>query len=87
VSPGPIPPGPLVPAAWFFGAFALAFVVAVLLLTGCSSSQLPPDKCTPLHQRAYLAACERAVLLECSREGSLCPDLAVCHEVLAEVCP
>jgi hypothetical protein len=26
-------------------------------------------------------------LLECSREGSLCPDLAVCKEVLAEVCP
>lgn len=83
---GTIPPGPLVPAFWITAGFFVAFVAA-LLLTGCSSSQLPPDKCTPLHQRAYLAACERAVLLECSREGSLCPDLAVCHEVLAEVCP
>ncbi len=80
-----MPPGPLVPAFWIAAGFLVAFV-AVLLCSGCSSSQLPPDKCTPLHQRAYLAACERA-LLECSREGSLCPDLAVCHEVLAEVCP
>ncbi len=86
MTPGPIPPGPLVPAAWFLAA-GLLVIAFVLLLTGCSSAQLPPDKCTPLHQRAYLAACERVVLLECSREGSLCPDLAVCHEVLAEVCP
>jgi hypothetical protein len=35
VKSGPIPPGPLVPTAWFFGAFVLAFV-AVLLFSGCS---------------------------------------------------
>lgn len=80
-------PGPLVPAFWF-GVAVVAGIVLMLWLTGCSSTRLPPEKCTPLHQRAYLAACERAVLLECSRDGSqLCPDLAVCKEALAEVCP
>jgi hypothetical protein len=86
VKAGPVPPGPLVPAAWIAFGFLVAFV-AVLPLSGCSSTRLPPEKCTPLHQRAYLAACERTVLLECSRENALCPDLAVCKEALAEVCP
>lgn len=80
-------PGPLVPTFWF--GLAIAVGIALMLwLTGCSSARLPPEKCKPLHQRAYLAACERALRLECEMRPDLaCPDVAICREALAEVCP
>jgi uncharacterized protein YceK len=80
----PVPPGPLVPAAWITLGFAVAFAV-VLLLTGCGSTQLPADKCTDAHKGAYRRACVNAVQFECE-SGRLCPDVAICDEAIAKVC-
>ena len=80
-------PGPLAAVFVFLAAWLCLIGVAILLL-GCSSTRLPPEKCTPLHQRAALAACERALRLECElRPEVACPDSAICKEALAEVCP
>lgn len=80
-------PGPLT-AVFVFLAAGLCLAVVALLLLGCSSTRLPPEKCTPLNQRAALDACERALKLECElRPEIACPDTAICKDALAEVCP
>lgn len=58
-----------------------------VIMLACSSQQLPPEACTPLKQRAYLAACERAIALECETRGEPCADKLVCIDALKEVCP
>lgn len=74
------------------GPIGIALVVFLVILfiyglTSCSSQQLPPEACTPLKQRAYLAACERAIALECETRGEPCADKLVCIDALKEVCP
>lgn len=64
-------------------------VLLSVVLTACASGALPPERCTPAHQAAYLANCELAVDEACEVDPQACflVGSPFCKEALAAVCP
>lgn len=60
-------------------------VLVCIALLGCK--ELPPPRCTPLDQRAFLLACEQALQLECDKSGVCISAAEFCPPALREVCP
>jgi len=80
-------PGPLVPVAWFGFVWLALGLLLVFFLTGCSSTVLPENKCTPTHQRVYARVCEDGIAAECERT-KVCHDAAtICPGVVESLCP
>lgn len=88
MSPGPIPPGPLVPFAWITLGYGVALVIALLFaLSGCSSAQ-PNRECSEESVAALVARCATLVRLECSpRPEEPCAAEDTCDAELAALCP
>lgn len=64
-------------------------ILSFVCLTACASGALPPERCTPSYQRAYLAACEIAIEEACEVDAQACFLVGgpACKEALEEFCP
>ncbi len=73
-------------------SFALSWAVnaaVIALLTGCASTALPAEKCTPTLQASYLARCKLDVATACEFDSQACllPADEICADLVATICP
>lgn len=87
MSPGPVPPGPLLPAAVFgFLWLALALFVAALV-TGCNQQRLTPGACDAREVARFTAECRVEVEATCGPPPAFCAAEEACDAELCVACP